>query len=410
MMKSSMHMRTKRRACGQETFASIEPQRKVETGALGKMSNGMAACETRARSPASFLVRGVATSTLLFLSLLPHGHASGCPRPVDVQHGDLVNQTEANRDSFPPGTLLSYVCEPGYDPEGPISITCTAAGTWSNQPPHCTHSNVCSPPTEPENGGYRCHPSPCHRLTQKTVIEYFCDEGYALKGDYKFLTCQNGDWDAPMQITCRLSEDKEPHSQLAMPALSIVASTASTVALILLLVVLFVLLQPKLKSFHHNRREQGVSGQPASIMVEGVQVTLPSYEEAVYGSGGASLPPPPESRVQIVLSEGPQGAEGGAAVPGPSSRPKSLHRDRDNELCLPSTSSSSFPSSSYHAETVLVHQAPSTSLLPWVTEHGGGACGGVDRRRDSESSDQHSLLSVTSIDDFSDDIPLLKET
>ena len=65
---------------------------------------------------------------------------------------------------------------------------------------------VCSPPTEPENGGYRCHPSPCPRLTQKTVIEYFCDEGYALKGDYKFLTCQNGEWDAPMQISCRLTQ------------------------------------------------------------------------------------------------------------------------------------------------------------------------------------------------------------
>lgn len=47
--------------------------------------------------------------------------------------------------------------------------------------------------------------------------------------------------------------DKEPISQLGIPALSIVASTASSVALILLLVVLFVLVQPKLKSFHHSR-------------------------------------------------------------------------------------------------------------------------------------------------------------
>lgn len=69
---------------------------------------------------------------------------------------------------------------------------------------------VCSPPTEPENGGYRCHPTPCHRLTQKTVIEYFCDEGYALKGDYKFLTCQNGEWDGPMQISCRLTQGLSP--------------------------------------------------------------------------------------------------------------------------------------------------------------------------------------------------------
>ena len=141
-----------------------------------------------------------------------------------------------------------------------------------------------------------------------------------------------------------------------------------------------------------SRREQGVSGQPASMVVEGVQVALPSYEEAVYGSGGgASLPPPQESRVQIVLSEGPQGAEGGE---GPSRAPL-----KDTEICLPSTSSC-------HAETVLVHQAPtpsSSSCSSWLADHPGGACAApLPLRRDSESSDQHSLLSVTSVDDFSD--------
>ncbi|XP_059212307.1 sushi domain-containing protein 6 [Centropristis striata] len=390
------------------------------------MCDGMVAFQTRAlssssSSTSSSLAHRLAASALLLLfTLLPHGHASGCARPPSVQHGDLLNKTEANRGSFPPGTLLTYGCEPGYTAEGTTTIICTSSGAWSHQPPSCIRSSVCSPPTEPENGGYRCHPSPCHRLTQKTVIEYFCDEGYALKGDYKFLTCQNGEWDGPMQISCRLTQDKEPHSPLGIPALSIVASTASSVALILLLVVLFVLVQPKLKSFHHSRREQGVSGQSSSIMVEGVQVTLPSYEEAVYGSGGpcgASAPPPspppppapPETRVPIVLSEGlPQGATGGQ---GPS---RSRHH-RDLTFCLPSTSSSSSSfSSRRHAETVLVHQAPSTSSSSssssWAREHPGGACAGpLPLRRDSESSDQHSLLSVNSVDEFSDDIPLLKE-
>ena len=50
-----------------------------------------------------------------------------------------------------------------------------------------------------------------------------------------------------------ISVDKDAHTSLGVPTLSIVASTASSVALILLLVVLFVLLQPKLKSFHHSR-------------------------------------------------------------------------------------------------------------------------------------------------------------
>lgn len=172
-----------------------------------------------------------------------------------------------------------------------------------------------------------------------------------------------------------------------------------------------------------------MSGQPSSIMVEGVQVTLPSYEEAVYGSsglGGASAPPPspppppppappPESRVPIVLSEGlPQGAAGGSQGPSRGSH----HRDLDFGLPSTSKSSSSFPSySRRHEETVLVHQAPhssssssSSSPYSWDREHPGGACAApIPLRRDSESSDQHSLLSVTSSDEFSDDIPLLKE-
>lgn len=155
-----------------------------------------------------------------------------------------------------------------------------------------------------------------------------------------------------------------------------------------------------------------MSGQSSSIMVEGVQVTLPSYEEAVYGSNGpcgdsgppppSSPPPPapPESRVPIVLSEGlPQGATGGH-----SSGRTRHHRDLD--FCLPSTSSSSSFSSRHHAETVLVHQVPSSSSSSsssWAREHPGGACAGpLPLRRDSESSDQHSLLSVTSVEDFCD--------
>lgn len=150
------------------------------------------------------------------------------------------------------------------------------------------------------------------------------------------------------------------------------------------------------------RREQGVSGQSSSIMVEGVQVALPSYEEAVYGSSGPcsgpSPPPPaapPESRVPIVLSEGlPQGVAGG------QSSSRSRHH-RDFDFCLPSTSSSL---SRCHAETVLVHQVPSSSSSSsWAREHPGGACAGpLPLRRDSESSDEHSLLSVTSTDEISD--------
>ena len=68
---------------------------------------------------------------------------------------------------------------------------------------------VCLPPYEPENGGYTCHPAPCRSLSHATVIEYFCDEGFILKGDYKYLTCLNGEWDDPMQISCLMDGGKQ---------------------------------------------------------------------------------------------------------------------------------------------------------------------------------------------------------
>lgn len=133
------------------------------------------------------------------------------------------------------------------------------------------------------------------------------------------------------------------------------------------------------------RRDQGVSGQPVSIMVEGVQVTLPSYEEAVSSSGASALSS--ESRVQIVLSEGQHAT---APEAGPS-RPSSLkqQQQQQSEMAVvhpvPPSSSSSSPSSS-----------------TWALEHAGAAAGtSSSQRRPSRGSDHHSL-SLDSEMDYSD--------
>lgn len=66
---------------------------------------------------------------------------------------------------------------------------------------------VCPLPPEPENGGYVCHPRPCKDpLTAGSVIEYLCAEGYVLKGDYKYLTCKDGEWKPAMEVSCHLNE------------------------------------------------------------------------------------------------------------------------------------------------------------------------------------------------------------
>uniref|UniRef100_A0A3P9IVQ3 Sushi domain-containing protein n=2 Tax=Oryzias TaxID=8089 RepID=A0A3P9IVQ3_ORYLA len=311
--------------------------------------------------------------------------AKGCIRPL-LLHGSS-NETDTNRNLFPVGTVLQYSCDPGYLLEGSSILTCTSMRHWSDDPPRCTHTEGCQAPYQLENGGYLCHPPSCRVFPHSTVVEYFCDEGYVLKGDYKYLTCQLGQWNSQMKLSCVMEQDRHPSLPLGMPALSIVASTASSVALVLLLVVLFVLLQPKLKSFH--RRDQGVSGQPVSIMVEGVQVTLPSYEEAV--SNGRSTTVSAENRVHIVLSEGQHAS---APEPGPS-RPPNLKQQQSEAAetqPAPTASSSSTPSSS----------------STWALDHAGAAGDSSSRRRPSAGSDQQSL-SLDSEMDYSDDMPLLKE-
>ncbi|XP_074853277.1 sushi domain-containing protein 6 [Carettochelys insculpta] len=263
-------------------------------------------------------------------------------------------------------------------------------------------ASVCPRPPVPENGGYKCHPTPCSDpLTSDSVIEYICDEGYMLKGDYKYLTCKNGEWNPAMEISCRLSQDKDSPPAIGVPTLSIVASTASSVALILLLVVLFVLLQPKLKSFHHSRRDQGVSGDQVSMMVDGVQVALPSYEEAVYGSAGSCVPPS-DSRVQIVLSEG-AGQSGTSEMQ--QQQDPGAHDCFVGEDETPGHSGLCEASGCQRSETVLVHQATTSS---WVAGMGSSRRVHKDAQ-DSESSDIQSLLSLTSSEEYTDDIPLLKE-
>lgn len=125
-----------------------------------------------------------------------------------------------------------------------------------------------------------------------------------------------------------------------------------------------------------------MSSQPVSIMVEGVQVTLPSYEEAVGGSGVSTSA---ESRVQIVLSEGQHAT---APEAGPS-RPSYLKQQQSETAVVHSVPPSSSSTS------------PSPSSSTWVLEHAGAAASSSSHRRPSAGSDQHNP-SLDSEMDYSD--------
>ncbi|KAL0170501.1 hypothetical protein M9458_035097, partial [Cirrhinus mrigala] len=49
---------------------------------------------------------------------------------------------------------------------------------------------------------YMCHPQPCDRYIHGTVVEYYCYPGYSLANDYKYITCQYGQWFPQMQLYC----------------------------------------------------------------------------------------------------------------------------------------------------------------------------------------------------------------
>lgn len=161
------------------------------------------------------------------------------------------------------------------------------------------------------------------------------------------------------------------------------------------MMIFVCILIPPLSSLSGCRRDQGVSGDQVSIMVDGVQVALPSYEEAVYGSSGHCVPPA-DPRVQIVLSEesGPSGRNG----------PRE-QQQQDQGACssaggaeeAPGQSGLSEAWGSRSSETVMVHQATTSS---WVAGSGHSQLAHKEAP-DSENSDIQSLLSLTS-EDYTD--------
>jgi len=136
-----------------------------------------------------------------------------------------------------------------------------------------------------------------------------------------------------------------------------------------------------------------VSGDQVSIMVDGVQVALPSYEEAVYGSTGNCIPPS-DSRVQIVLSEG-AGQNGAREMQQQDQGARNSFEREDED---PGHSGLCEASGSQRSETVLVHQAATSS---WVAGMASGRPV-LKEVQDSESSDIQSLLSLTSSEEYTD--------
>ncbi|XP_038251758.1 sushi domain-containing protein 4 isoform X6 [Dermochelys coriacea] len=203
-----------------------------------------------------------------------------------------VEDAEVHNKTYRTGDKLMISCHEGFqirypDLDNMVSI-CQDDGMWDNLP----ICQVCPLPPMVIHGDYICHPRPCERYNHGTVVEFYCDPGYTLTNDYKYITCQNGEWFPSAQVYCVKTEQTWPNAQeTLLTTWKIVAFTATSVLLVLLLVILARMFQTKFKThFLPRGAQESSTSDPDFVVVDGVPVILPSYDEAV-SSGLNALAP-----------------------------------------------------------------------------------------------------------------------
>ncbi|XP_070590459.1 sushi domain-containing protein 4 isoform X4 [Erythrolamprus reginae] len=202
--------------------------------------------------------------------------ATDCLAPA-VEDAEIQNKT------YRTGDKLIISCHEGFqihfsDLDNLISV-CQDDGTWDNLP----ICQVCPLPPMVTHGDYICHPRPCEHYNHGTVVEFYCDPGYTLSNDYKYITCQYGKWFPSYQVYCMKTEQAWPNNQeTLLRTWKIVAFTATSVLLMLLLVILARMFQTKFKAhFLPRDTQENCNNGPDFVVVDGVPVMLPSYDEAV---------------------------------------------------------------------------------------------------------------------------------
>ncbi|XP_045930035.1 sushi domain-containing protein 6 isoform X2 [Micropterus dolomieu] len=148
--------------------------------------------------------------------------------------------------------------------------------------------NNCTHPLVPEHGGFRCDPSPCRGFPQKSSIHFFCEPGYHISSKIRVSRCRHGKWLPPIPACIPNKEGPNVNSDTgvndSMPSM---ATTAVGVSIFLLTTTACLVVKSRLYPCQsHSRR----SSDQLDLMVDGLPVSLPSYEEAVYGSWGQRLP------------------------------------------------------------------------------------------------------------------------
>ncbi|XP_076009299.1 E-selectin [Genypterus blacodes] len=187
---------------------------------------------------------------------IPTCKALECPTPVIPSGGQItcalpsLSSTVSIGAPHPQGSICTFSCDHGYEPQGELSMECDTSGRWSSAPPTCT-AVTCPLLDAPVNGQINCTDT---ELIYNSQCSFTCSLDHVLHGQ-EVVTCGgHGNWTAE-QPTCIASP-----APLIEPA-AIGAAAGGAVSLSALSLVYWLLKRMKANKFELNSNSD-IEGPP----------------------------------------------------------------------------------------------------------------------------------------------------
>ncbi|XP_041117630.1 sushi, von Willebrand factor type A, EGF and pentraxin domain-containing protein 1 isoform X2 [Polyodon spathula] len=131
---------------------------------------------------------------------LPTCQPIPCGEPPQIKNGHIVN-----KGTLVYGSQVTYSCDPGYTLVGSSVRVCQANRQWSSEFPASCVLLTCETPQSIEHGYYK---GGAFEVGSK--VEYFCNEGYELRGDAIWTCLKYGKWSKTKAPVCTPVQCPEP--------------------------------------------------------------------------------------------------------------------------------------------------------------------------------------------------------
>ncbi|XP_072114251.1 sushi, von Willebrand factor type A, EGF and pentraxin domain-containing protein 1 [Mobula birostris] len=114
--------------------------------------------------------------------VVPHCRARSCGMPDNPANGTIEGS------DFTYGMKVVYSCNKGYVLSGAAEISCLANGSWSHETPTC-EPLMCPTPQDTDNGR-----NAVNGITYLSTVTYICNSGYQLNGPDTLICNSTGQW------------------------------------------------------------------------------------------------------------------------------------------------------------------------------------------------------------------------